>query len=159
MFADSDLRLTGGTHLFRYHLWYQSLFFEFSPFVWHLTQFFWCDNVCIYSMGLIYKLGDFLHNNWFMVNILPKLCFVAGLYILRITPIFSRGSYSRCSYCFLIDSSQCLIILWKQLSPSNIQWSYWQLIEFWRFVYKRKLYGFVRFRPNMSFCTISIYHF
>jgi hypothetical protein len=42
-------------------------------------------------------------------------------------------------------------ILWKQLSPSNIQWSYWQLIEFWRFVYIMKLYGFGRFRPDMSF--------
>ena len=44
--------------------------FEFSPFVWHLTQFFWCDNVCIYSMGLIYKLGDFLHINWFSEEVL-----------------------------------------------------------------------------------------
>ena len=89
----------------------------------------------------------------------PKAVFVAGLYILSITPNFSRASYSRCSYFFLIDSSQCLLILWKQLSPSTIQWSYWQLIEFWRFVYIMKLYGFGRFRPNMSFCTNSIYHF
>ena len=89
----------------------------------------------------------------------PKLFYVAGLYILSITPIFSRASYSRCSYCFLIDSSQCLLILWKQLSPSNIQWIYWQLIEFWRFVFIMKIYGFCRFRPNMSFCTISINHF
>jgi hypothetical protein len=72
----------------------------------------------------------------------PKAVFVAGLYILSITPNFSRASYSRCSYCFLIDSSQCLLIPWKQLSPSNIRWSYWQLIEFWRFVYIMKLYGF-----------------
>jgi hypothetical protein len=92
-----------------------------------------------------------------MVNILPKLFFVASLYILSITPIFSRASYSRCSYCFLIDSSQCLLILWKQLSPSNMQWIHWQLIEFWRFVFIMKLYGFPR--PNMSFCTISINHF
>jgi len=35
-----------------------------------------------------------------MVNIVPKLPF-GGLYILNITPIFSRASYSRCSYCFL----------------------------------------------------------
>ena len=72
---------------------------------------------------------------------------------------FSRASYSRCSDCFLIDSSQCLLILWKQLSPSTIQWSYWQLIEFWRFVFIMKLFGFGRFRPNMSFCTISINDF
>ena len=95
-----------------------------------------------------------------MVNILPNMFFVvAGLYILSITPILRRASYSRCSYCFLIDSSQWFLILWKQLSPSNIQWSYWQLIEFWRFVYIMKLYGFGRFRPNMSFCTISINDF
>ena len=36
----------------------------------------------------------------------PKAVFVAGLYILSITPNFSRASYSRCSYVFLIDSSQ-----------------------------------------------------
>ena len=89
----------------------------------------------------------------------PKAVFVAGLYILSITPNFSRASYSRCSYFFLIDSSQCLLILWKQLSPSTIQWSYWQLIEFWRFVFIMKLYGFGRFRPNISFCTISINDF
>ena len=90
----------------------------------------------------------------------PKYVFVvASWYVLSITPIFSRASYSRCSYCFLVDSSRCFLILWKQLSPSNIQWSYWQLIEFWRFVYIMKLYGFGRFRPNMSFCTNSIYHF
>jgi hypothetical protein len=154
-----------------------------------------------------------------MVNILPKLFFVAGLYILSITPILRRASYSRCSCCFLIYSSQCLLILWKQLSPhilrnrlaenfsiwhqkdvdstynlpndlfpvkqlymgtyvfkicyssqcllilwkqlspSNIQWSYWQLIEFWRFVYIMKLYGFGRFRPNMFFCTNSMFPF
>ena len=86
----------------------------------------------------------------------PKAVFVAGLYILSITPKFSRASYSRCSYFFLIDSSQCLLILSKQLSPSTIQWSYWQLIEFWRFVFIMKLYGFGRFRPKISFCTISI---
>ena len=81
----------------------------------------------------------------------PKAVFVAGLYILSITPNFSRASYSRCSYCFLIDSSQCLLILWKQLSPSNIRWIYWQLIEFWRFAFIMKLYGFGRFRPNVFF--------
>jgi hypothetical protein len=64
-------------------------------------------------------------------------------------------SYSRCFYFFLIDSSQCLQILWKQLSPSNIQWSYWQLIEFWRFVYIMKLYGFGRNRLSENF---SIWH-
>ena len=90
---------------------------------------------------------------------LKYVFFVASLYVLSITPIFSRASYSRCSYCFLIDSSQWFLVLWKQLSPSNIQWSYWQLIEFWRFVYIMKLYGFGRFRPNMFFCTNSIYHF
>ena len=89
----------------------------------------------------------------------PKAVFVAGLYILSITPNFSRASYSRFSYFSLIDSSQCLLILWKQLSPSTIQWSYWQLIEFWRFVFIMKLYGFSRFRPNISFCTISINDF
>jgi hypothetical protein len=26
-------------------------------------------------------------------------------------------------------------------------------------IFQVKLYGFGRFRPNMSFCTISIYHF
>jgi hypothetical protein len=35
-----------------------------------------------------------------------KDVFVAGLYILSITPNFSRASYSRCSFFFLIDSSQ-----------------------------------------------------
>jgi hypothetical protein len=44
-----------------------------------------------------------------MVNILPNMFFVASLYVLSITPIFRRASYSRCSYSFLIDSSQCLI--------------------------------------------------
>ena len=165
MLADSDLRLTGGTHpVFATICDTSPYFFEFSPFVWHLTQFFWCDDVCKYSKGLSYKLGDFLHINWFSeevlwLNILPNMFFVARLYVLNITSIFSRASYSRCSYCFLIDSSQCFLIPWKQLSPSNIQLIYSQLIEFLRFVYKRKLYGFGRFRLNMSFCTISIYHF
>ena len=69
----------------------------------------------------------------------PKAVFVASLYVLSITPIFSRASYSRCSYCFLAVIS------------IYIQWSYWQLIEFWRFVYIMKLYGFGIFRPNMFF--------
>ena len=71
MLADSDLRLTGGTNpVFATICDTSPYFFEFSPFVWHLTQFFWCDNVCIHSMGLIYELGDFLHINWFSEEVL-----------------------------------------------------------------------------------------
>ena len=71
MLADSDLRLTGGTNpVFATICNTSPYLFEFSPFVWHLTQFFWCDNVCIDSMGLIYKLGDFLHVNRFSEELL-----------------------------------------------------------------------------------------
>ena len=71
MFADSDLWFTGGTNpVFATICDTSTYIFEFSPFVWHLTQFFWCDNVCIDSMGLIYKLGDFLHVNRFSEELL-----------------------------------------------------------------------------------------
>ena len=71
MFADSDLRLTGGTNPVFATIFDTSPYFVyFSPFMWHLIQFFWCDDVCIYSMGLIYKLGDFLHINWLSEEVL-----------------------------------------------------------------------------------------
>ena len=71
MFADSDLRLKGGTNpVFATICDTSPYFFDFSPFMWHLIQFFWCDDVCIYSMGLIYKLGDFLHINWLSEEVL-----------------------------------------------------------------------------------------
>jgi len=66
MFADSDLRFTGGTNPVFPNICDTSTYiFEFSPFVWHLTQFFRCDNICIDSMGRIYKFGGILHINWF----------------------------------------------------------------------------------------------
>ena len=66
MLADSDLRLTGGTNpVFATICNTSPYFVEFSPFVWHLTQFFWSDDECIYSMRLTYKLEDFLHIIWF----------------------------------------------------------------------------------------------
>jgi hypothetical protein len=52
------------------------------------------------------KLKNMIFRRSVMVNILPKLFFVAGLYMLSITPIFSRGSYSRCSYDFRNDISK-----------------------------------------------------
>jgi hypothetical protein len=87
MLADSDLRLTGGTHPVVATICNTSPYlFEFSPFVWHLSQFFWCDDVCIYSMGLIYKLRDFLHINWFSEEVLweiySQICFfIASFYV------------------------------------------------------------------------------
>jgi hypothetical protein len=60
MLADSDLRLTGGTNLvFATICDTSSYFAELSPFVWHLTQFFWCDNVrtlLIVNSFIVYKM-------------------------------------------------------------------------------------------------------
>jgi hypothetical protein len=64
MFAHSDLRYTGGTNPVLANMCDTSTYiFQFSPFVWNLTQFFWCDNIRIQSMGLIYKFGGVLHIN------------------------------------------------------------------------------------------------
>jgi hypothetical protein len=71
MFAHSDLRFTGGTNPVFANICDTSAYiFEFSPFVWHLTQFFWCDDIRIHSMGLIYKYWGFLHINWFSEEVL-----------------------------------------------------------------------------------------
>ena len=71
MFADSDLRFTGGTNsVFAKICDTSTYILEFSPFVWHLTQFFWCDNICIDSLGRIYKFGGILHIYWFSEEVL-----------------------------------------------------------------------------------------
>ena len=71
MFANSDLRFTGGTNpLFANICDTSTYIFEFSPIVRYLTQFVWCDNLSIDSMGLIYKFGGFLHINWFSEEVL-----------------------------------------------------------------------------------------
>jgi hypothetical protein len=82
------------------------IYFSWNNFTW-VHMFSKYVKFWKYRVDLLMKL-------W--LSIPPKLFYVAGLYILSITPIFSRASYSRCSDCFLIDSSQCLLILWKQLS-------------------------------------------
>jgi hypothetical protein len=95
----------------------------------------WC---LVYINQQQKQLWEYIYHNTSSENLLmwrkspslkiytPKAVFVAGLYILSITPNFSRASYSRCSYFFLNDSSQCLLILWKQLSPSTIYVKFWK---------------------------------
>ena len=65
-FADSDLKFTGGTHAIFTNLCDNGTYiFDMSPFVWHLTQFFWRDNIRIHRVGLIDKFWGFLHINLF----------------------------------------------------------------------------------------------
>ena len=71
MFADSDLRFTGGTNpVFANICDTGTYIFAFFPFVWHLTQLFWCDNIRIDSMGPIYQFGGFLYIDWFSEEVL-----------------------------------------------------------------------------------------
>ena len=71
MFAHSELTYTGGTNPVLANICdIGTYIFERSPFVWHLTQFFWRDNLRIHSMGLIDKFWGFLHINLFSQDML-----------------------------------------------------------------------------------------
>jgi hypothetical protein len=104
-----------------------------------------CQNFSIWHQKGVDSTYN-LSNDLFLVKQLYM-----GTYVFKICKILEISSW------FLNE----IMIFEMIYALPTLQWSYRQLIEFWRFVYIMKLYGFGKFRPNkkMSFCTISIYHF